>query len=191
MAAQSRRPVYNLHAMTKRNGNLGLVPHHSLSNSISHRFFLSPTWSWRSPSRQQSGPSLHSGIWAQRESPENSAGHTSRHNRKLQIRRCLARCWCERGDSNPHGFPRQILSLVRLPIPPLSHIQNQLFKTYRFASARLIVAKLSPFSNGTPAVGLRQRGPFAESLASQVTPWLCSTFLAGYMVRGRSPTSRQ
>ncbi len=29
--------------------------------------------------------------------------------------------WCERGDSNPHGLPRQILSLVRLPIPPLSH----------------------------------------------------------------------
>ncbi len=29
-------------------------------------------------------------------------------------------CWCERGDSNPHGFTRQILSLVRLPIPPLS-----------------------------------------------------------------------
>ena len=27
----------------------------------------------------------------------------------------------ERGDSNPHGFTRQILSLVRLPIPPLSH----------------------------------------------------------------------
>jgi hypothetical protein len=31
------------------------------------------------------------------------------------------KCWCERGDSNPHGFTRQILSLVRLPIPPLSH----------------------------------------------------------------------
>src|SRR6185437_10631924 len=29
--------------------------------------------------------------------------------------------WCERRDSNPHGFTRQILSLVRLPIPPLSH----------------------------------------------------------------------
>ena len=29
--------------------------------------------------------------------------------------------WCERGDSNPHGLPRQILSLVRLPISPLSH----------------------------------------------------------------------
>src|ERR1039458_5237704 len=32
--------------------------------------------------------------------------------------------WCERGDSNPHGFTRQILSLVRLPIPPLSHAHN-------------------------------------------------------------------
>jgi hypothetical protein len=31
--------------------------------------------------------------------------------------------WCERGDSNPHGFTRQILSLVRLPIPPLSHLE--------------------------------------------------------------------
>ncbi len=31
--------------------------------------------------------------------------------------------WCERGDSNPHGFTRQILSLVRLPIPPLSRLQ--------------------------------------------------------------------
>jgi hypothetical protein len=30
--------------------------------------------------------------------------------------------WCERGDLNPHGFTRQILSLVRLPIPPLSHL---------------------------------------------------------------------
>ena len=27
---------------------------------------------------------------------------------------------------NPHGFPRQILSLVRLPIPPLSHLSKQL-----------------------------------------------------------------
>ena len=34
--------------------------------------------------------------------------------------------WCERGDSNPHGFTRQILSLVRLPIPPLSHFLIQL-----------------------------------------------------------------
>src|SRR5215469_14160747 len=41
----------------------------------------------------------------------------------------LIESWCERGDSNPHGFPRQILSLVRLPIPPLSHGQNQRFAT--------------------------------------------------------------
>jgi hypothetical protein len=34
----------------------------------------------------------------------------------------LQKVWCERGDSNPHGFPRQILSLVRLPISPLSHL---------------------------------------------------------------------
>lgn len=30
--------------------------------------------------------------------------------------------WCERGDSNPYGLLRQILSLVRLPIPPLSRV---------------------------------------------------------------------
>ena len=30
--------------------------------------------------------------------------------------------WCERGDSNPHPLRDQILSLARLPIPPLSHI---------------------------------------------------------------------
>jgi hypothetical protein len=32
------------------------------------------------------------------------------------------RIWCERGDLNPHGLLRQILSLVRLPISPLSHV---------------------------------------------------------------------
>src|SRR5262245_52211652 len=30
--------------------------------------------------------------------------------------------WCERGDSNPHTLRYQILSLARLPIPPLSHL---------------------------------------------------------------------
>ncbi len=30
--------------------------------------------------------------------------------------------WCEKGDLNPHGLPRQILSLVRLPVPPFSLI---------------------------------------------------------------------
>jgi hypothetical protein len=32
--------------------------------------------------------------------------------------------WCERRDSNPHGFPHQILSLARLPIPPLSQLMQ-------------------------------------------------------------------
>jgi hypothetical protein len=30
------------------------------------------------------------------------------------------KAWCERGDSNPHPLRDQILSLARLPIPPLS-----------------------------------------------------------------------
>ena len=34
-------------------------------------------------------------------------------------------CWCERGDLNPHGFPRWILSPVRLPIPPLSRVLHE------------------------------------------------------------------
>ena len=42
-------------------------------------------------------------------------------NEKFQSQVAAKKDWCERGDSNPHGFPRQILSLVRLPIPPLSH----------------------------------------------------------------------
>ena len=29
--------------------------------------------------------------------------------------------WCERRDSNPHGFLHRILSPARLPVPPLSH----------------------------------------------------------------------
>ena len=32
------------------------------------------------------------------------------------------RLWCERGDSNPHPLRDQILSLARLPIPPLSRV---------------------------------------------------------------------
>jgi hypothetical protein len=50
----------------------------------------------------------------------SEAGARSR-NPERSLRRIPGN-WCERGDSNPHGFPRQILSLVRLPIPPLSHI---------------------------------------------------------------------
>src|SRR5262249_13940032 len=39
--------------------------------------------------------------------------------------------WCERGDSNPHGFTRQILSLVRLPIPPLSQERSSAVRLER------------------------------------------------------------
>ena len=49
------------------------------------------------------------------------SGHTIRHSRKMAISQISVNSWCERGDSNPHGLLRQILSLVRLPIPPLSH----------------------------------------------------------------------
>jgi hypothetical protein len=47
-------------------------------------------------------------------------GHKIGHNEKRADSRSALNGWCERGDSNPHGFIRQILSLVRLPIPPLS-----------------------------------------------------------------------
>src|ERR1700724_3654640 len=44
------------------------------------------------------------------------------YNEEGPISRSALHYWGERGDSNPHGFTRQILSLVRLPIPPLSHV---------------------------------------------------------------------
>ena len=48
-------------------------------------------------------------------------GHKTGHTAELCFWIWAVSSWCERGDSNPHGFTRQILSLVRLPIPPLSH----------------------------------------------------------------------
>jgi hypothetical protein len=50
--------------------------------------------------------------------------HKIGHKGKRADSRSALSDWCERGDSNPHGFTRQILSLVRLPIPPLSHAHN-------------------------------------------------------------------
>jgi hypothetical protein len=46
-------------------------------------------------------------------------------NEKFKPQMNAKKDWCERGDSNPHGFPRQILSLVRLPIPPLSQAERR------------------------------------------------------------------
>ena len=50
-----------------------------------------------------------------------SKGWAAAHSRSLRP----GGSWCERGDSNPHGLPRQILSLVRLPIPPLSLVEKK------------------------------------------------------------------
>src|SRR6185437_8835667 len=55
--------------------------------------------------------SRFAGVCARRRNPEALYG-----------RDFVRESWCERRDSNPHGFTRQILSLVRLPIPPLSHL---------------------------------------------------------------------
>jgi hypothetical protein len=43
----------------------------------------------------------------------NNTGVTLDHKKSLVIP-------CEEGDSNPHRFPYQILSLARLPVPPSS-----------------------------------------------------------------------
>jgi hypothetical protein len=46
--------------------------------------------------------------------------------------------WCGRGDLNPYGLPRQILSLVRLPISPLPHYK-QFTGKWKFEVANLAV----------------------------------------------------
>ena len=43
--------------------------------------------------------------------------------------------WCEKGDSNPQGLPRQILSLVRLPVPPFSQADGKTADRTRALSA--------------------------------------------------------
>ena len=43
-------------------------------------------------------------------------GPASRHSMMLpEASKPLGRNWCPRWDSNPHEFPRRILSAVRLP----------------------------------------------------------------------------
>ena len=70
--------------------------------------------------------------------------------------------WCERGDLNPHGLPRQILSLVRLPISPLSlilltalHLRlYQLFNRL-FALPQLTDLAASPFDATSRSISSR------------------------------------
>ena len=52
-------------------------------------------------------------------SPQQSATQTQPEKEPSEVATVSA--WCERGDSNPHPLRDQILSLARLPIPPLSH----------------------------------------------------------------------
>ena len=79
----------------------------------------------------------HSATFTPKRDAIERAFAKSEDNGKSRDARGAASDWCERGDSNPHGFPRQILSLVRLPIPPLSHAGsnrihcNQLFPPWK------------------------------------------------------------
>jgi hypothetical protein len=56
---------------------------------------------------------------------------------RAKSRDLLEKVWCERGDSNPHALRRQILSLVRLPIPPLSH-NHDYIKSLHHVSATAV-----------------------------------------------------
>ena len=60
--------------------------------------------------------------------------------------------WCERGDSNPHGLPRQLLRLVRLPIPPLSRPRRSGIGGQKAASAERVSI------SGPLRLSLRPRG---------------------------------
>ena len=53
-------------------------------------------------------------------SPQESATGTQLGNESKEA--VAVSAWCERGDSNPHPLRDQILSLARLPIPPLSRV---------------------------------------------------------------------
>src|SRR5438046_3079135 len=65
------------------------------------------------------GPSTNSDVSPPQ--PNRTTSDTSRGNRRTpppREKKDVIRC--ERGDSNPQAFRRQILSLVRLPVSPLS-----------------------------------------------------------------------
>jgi hypothetical protein len=74
---------------------------------------------------------------------------------------------CERGDSNPHAFRHQILSLARLPIPPLSR-EAVYRRLDRFP-------RDSVHAGGLRATGLGRLGrPFYRLLSSRIG--CCSAF---------------
>src|ERR1700685_4671709 len=73
--------------------------------------------------------------------------------------------WSERGYTTPHGFPRQILSLVRLPIPPLSQAMKWIGeedstagRTFRNNERVLAGHACQHFTRVTPAQQLSRPG---------------------------------
>src|SRR5574341_2020085 len=52
--------------------------------------------------------------------------------------------WCEGRDSNPHAFRRQILSLVRLPIPPPSQKESTYYSHRGGGSLRELPGRVAP-----------------------------------------------
>jgi hypothetical protein len=76
----------------------------------------------RGPFSRPRKRSLPSRVDSENRYVSNEGGHKIGHSRKWADRESPVSCWCGRGDLNPHGLPRQILSLVRLPISPLPHV---------------------------------------------------------------------
>ena len=69
------------------------------------------------------------------------------------------RWWCERGDSNPHGLPRQLLRPVRLPIPPLSRMRRGTLASWPGCAIR----RQPHDARARAGIAPRSRRPRAES----------------------------
>ena len=65
--------------------------------------------------------------------------------------------WCERGDSNPHPLRDQILSLARLPIPPLSRASTHFYSITYIIS---IVQRFFACASSVPKPSAKPAGKF-------------------------------
>src|SRR5437764_5859973 len=72
------------------------------------------------------------------------------------------RSGCERGDSNPQAFRRQILSLVRLPVSPLSRLRVYTTKVTR------VDRQIRPTASERDAYG-ETHGPFRAVKPNTIT----------------------
>jgi hypothetical protein len=104
--------------------------------------------------------------------------HKPGHSRISENRNQLLSYWCERRDSNPHGLPRQILSLVRLPIPPLSHYLS-IYHCRWFAYRRLpLYAVTNPRLDGPISSGVSSRFMGSEAARPPQSP--CKTAIVPF-----------